>query len=369
MFKTTFAILKKDLVDAVVNLRLLASIVMPILMSLLFGSLFGGLQDSDVPPGMVSVPGPAVIVPVYDAGESHIVRLLDASEAFDVRQVASPAAVQRALTRERLSAGLILPEGFDAALVEGSQPTAQLMLNAGQGDGGEALRAWLTHALWERAGQPFPSGVTVETLPLQEKHPVNQRQENMALWLVMSLVTSGVYVVPTLLVEEKQTRTLNAILATPAGYGELVIAKAGVGLIYGLLASGLILGANNGLVANAGLVVLAVLLCALVLVEMGLLLGSLFDDVVTLNTWGTLVMLALMLPGMLYTLLASGLFRLGLLQWIVRLLPTYYFLEIVFAALSGQFIAERVAATLGLLAGLAILLFFLTVGALRRQAR
>jgi len=376
--RTIFAILKKDVVDAIIHLRLLAFIVMPILMSVLFGSLFGGLQDSSVPVGMTSEPGPAVVVPVYDAGESQIVHLLQASELFEVRPVASLEEMQTVLTQEQLSAGLIVPQGFDMALVEGSRPTLQLIVNDRQGGNDaasrssaqdEALRTWLTRTLWDRTGQPFPSVVTAETLALKEKGPLSQRQENMALWLVMSLVTTGVYVVPTLLIEEKQSWTLNAVLTTPASYGELMLAKASVGLVYGLLASGLILGLNDGFATNAGLVIGAVLLGALVLVEVGLLLGSLFDDMVTLNTWSTLVMLALMLPGVLYGLSTSGLFRLGILQWIVRLLPTHYILEVVYIALSGQVMPKRVGTDLGLLGGLAILLLFLAVAAQRRLER
>ena len=111
----------------------------------------------------------------------------------------------------------------------------------------------------------------------------------MALWLVMSLVTTGIYVVPALLVEEKQSRTLNAVLTTPAGYRELVLAKAGVGLIYGLLSSGLILALNEGLGNNVGLVIGAVFLGALVLVGLGLLLtlnsGLLFFVVTSARTF------------------------------------------------------------------------------------
>jgi ABC-type Na+ efflux pump permease subunit len=376
--RTILAILKKDLIDAVVHRQLLVSIVTPILMSALFGSLFGGLQDSGVPVGMTSEPGPAVVVPVYDAGESQIIHLLQASELFEVRPVASPEEMPKVLAQEQLSAGLIVPQGFDAALAEGNRPTLQLIVNDRQGGNdaasrssaqGAALRAWLTRTLWDRTGQPFPSVLTVETLAPKETGSLNQRQENMALWLVMSLVTTGVYVVPTLLIEEKQSWTLNAVLTTPASHGELMLAKASVGLVYGLLASGLILGLNDGFATNAGLVIGAVLLGALVLVEVGLLLGSLFDDMVTLNTWSTLVMLALMLPGVSYGLSVSGLFRLGILQWIVRLLPTHYLLEAVYTALSGQVTLERVGTDLGLLGGLAILLLFLGVAAQRLRER
>jgi ABC-type Na+ efflux pump permease subunit len=368
--RTVFAILKKDVVDTVVHLRLLISIVMPILMSVLFGSLFSGLQDSSAPLAFASESRPAVVVPVYDGGESQIVHLLQVSEPFEVRPVASVEEMQRLLAQEQLGPGLIVPPGFDRALMEGSRPTLQLVVNDRQGDGGtaprqsaqdDALRAWLTRTLWDRTGRPFPSVVTVETLAPNEKGPLSQRQENMALWLVMSLVTIGVYVVPALLIEEKQSLTLNAVLTTPASYGEMVLAKAGVGLFYGLLASGLILGLNGGLAASAGLVFGAIFLGTLVLVEMGLLLGSLFDDMVTLNTWSTPVMLVLMLPGVLYGLSISGLFRLGILQWIVRLLPTHYLLNVVYTALSGQVVPGRVGTDLGLLGGLASLLFFLIV--------
>jgi ABC-type Na+ efflux pump permease subunit len=367
--RIVFAIWKKDLVDAAVNLRLLASIAMPVFMSVLFGALFGGLRGGDVPASLVGGPGPASVVPVYDAGESQIPQLLDASESFDVRFVASPEEMKNALVDGHLNAGLILPPGFDAALMEGGQPALQLMVNPQQGDGGMALQAWLTHALWERTNQPFPSVVVIETLAPKGPSSLSQRQEQMALWLVMSLVTAGVYVVPALLVEEKQSRTLNAVLTTPAGYGELVLAKAGVGLIYSLLSSGLILALNEGMGNNVGLVIGAVFLGALVLVGLGLLLGGLFDDMSALNTWGTVAMLVLMLPGALHGLLVSGLFRLSVLQWGLRPLPTYHVLEAVYAALSDQIVPERITLNLALLAGMAISLFCLVVVRLRRRAR
>jgi ABC-type multidrug transport system permease subunit len=122
-------------------------------------------------------------------------------------------------------------------------------------------------------------------------------------------------------------------------------------------------------VASPGLVIGAIFLGTLVLVEMGLLLGSLFDDMVTLNTWSTPVMLVLMLPGVLYGLSVSGIFRLGILQWIVRLLPTHYLLNVVYTALSGQVVPGRVGTALGLLGGLASLLFFLIVAVQRGRER
>ena len=367
--RTVFAIWRKDLIDALVNLRLLAFIAVPVIMSVLFGSLFGELRGSDIPVGLTGAPGPAVVVPVYDAGESQIVHILHASELYEVRSVDSAQEIERMLLRDHLGAGLVLPEGFDAALMEGGQPTIQLLVNAQQPDSSTALRAWLTHALWDRTGQPFPSTTRVETLAPQNSRPLDQRQENMALWLVMSLVTNGLYVVPALLIEEKEAHTLKIMLTTPVSYEVLILAKAGVGLFYSLLTSILILILNRGLAANAGMVIAAIFFGALVMVEMGLLMGSLFNNMTALNTWSTPIMLVLMLPGMVYSLLASGLFRLGVLEHIVQLLPTHYILRAVYAALSDQVVAESIGIDLGLLGGAAIITFSLIIVALRRRER
>lgn len=365
--RAIFAIWKKDLKGALANLRLLTFLLAPILMSALFGSLFGGLRGGSAPMSLTAEPGAAIVVPVYDAGESQLVRLLHISEAYDARPVASPEEMEQLLLRDGLVAGVILPPGFDAALLEGQRPTLQLMINARHKEEGAALSAWLAGALWDRIGRPFPSVVTVETLSPQEISPLNRRQEQMALWLLMSLVTTSVYIVPALLIEEKQSRTLNAVLTTPASYKTMVLAKAGVGFVYSLLGGASILYLNGGFETNAAWVMGVVFLGSVVLVEMGLLLGSLLNDMIALNTWSTLIMLLLMLPGALHGLLTSGLFRLDSLQRVVRLLPTHYILEMICAALSDQIIAGRMGTDLALLIGLAILLFFLIVAVLRRR--
>lgn len=347
-------------------MRLLAFIAGPVLMSVLFGSLFGGLQNAETPAALIGGAGPPVLVPVYDAGESQIVRLLHASERYDVRSLASPQAIQSALIEEGLGAGLILPEGFDAALMEGSHPTLQLMVDAHDPDSGAVLQSWLSHALWDRVGQPFPSTITVETFYPSQPKASSQRQEQTALWLVMSLVTVGVYVVPALLIEEKETRTLEMILVTPASYRSVILAKAATGLVYSLLASGLILALNSGFGSGAAWVALMLLMGALVLVGVGLLLGGLFDDMATLNTWSTLIMLVLMLPGMFYGLVTSGLFRLEGLRQLVRLLPTHYVLEGIYAGLDGPGGAGQAGLALMVLAGAAGLLLVLDVAVLRR---
>jgi len=72
----------------------------------------------------------------------------------------------------------------------------------------------------------------------------------VTLFLSMGLIITGVYVVPAILVEEKEKHTLEAVLVTPASFPDLVAGKALVGIVYSLLSAGIVLLLNHGFSGN-----------------------------------------------------------------------------------------------------------------------
>jgi ABC-2 type transport system permease protein len=103
--------------------------------------------------------------------------------------------------------------------------------------------------------------------------------------------------VPTLLVEEKERKTLDAMMVAPVSYVDLIAGKALVGLVYALLSLGVIflLNAPEQIHSVGGLIVIGVL-SALFATLIGLWLGGMLDNTQSLNTWGSLPMLAFLLP-------------------------------------------------------------------------
>ena len=108
----------------------------------------------------------------------------------------------------------------------------------------------------------------------------------------------GIFVVPYLLVEEKEKGTLKAVLVSPATYADVVAGKGLVGLFYALLVAVILLLLNGGFGGNVVITLLSVVLGSIFLVQVGLLMGAAFKAINQVNSWSSIVMIVLMLPGM-----------------------------------------------------------------------
>lgn len=358
--RITVVIAKKDLIDAIVNMRLVVAIVLPIGMSVLFGQLFGGFDDGN------SAPGHVAVVPVYDAGQSRLVEFVDSQSGYRVERVTSLAELEARIEAGDADVGLVFPAGFDEAVAVGQQPEMVLVVNEDYGRS-SGLHVLLETELRKMAGQEIPGEIDVQVVNARPGAERTGEQEMLPMWLIMSLVLLGSSVVPTLLVEEKEKWTLRAVTVTPATYADVVAGKAMVGMVYGVLAAMVLLALNDGLSGQVAVTVGVVLLSTLVLVELGLLLGGIFEDIASLNTWSSVLSLALMLPGMLASFLSSGVFKLGLLGTVMWLFPTYYVLDAVNLSIVGQATPSTLAVDVLMLSGLALVLFVIVIRSLRRR--
>ena len=120
------------------------------------------------------------------------------------------------------------------------------------------------------------------------------------------------------------------------------------------------LALNGGLVGNLPLLFTVILLSSLVLVEIGLLMGGFFENVTQVNTWSTFVMLPLMLPGMFLAIP-------GVMEVVVRFIPTHYTIDAVRLALTDQATWANVWLDLAVLGGCSVALFVAVVWALKRE--
>ena len=340
------AIVQKDMVDAIKNKTILFSILLPIGFSLLFGFVF---KSEDV-----------LKVAVFDEGGSALIEGLAQMEGVEIVRCDTGAQV-RETVEKGANGGLVLPPQFDQAVAQGDKPSLQIYVNSKKGGGGPTFfRQFIQEQLMELAGQEMPADVRLEILnapPEGEEEHFDIKQYMLVMWLVLALAGTGAFVVPTLLAEEKEKHTLAAILVSPASYVDVVAAKAIVGLVYALLIALILLALNGGLVGNLALLFTTILLSSLLLVEIGLLVGGLFENVTQVNTWSTFVLLPLMLPGML---LAFP----GVLEVVVRLIPTYYTIDAVKLALTDQATLSNVWLDLAVLGGCAVALFVAVVWSL-----
>jgi ABC-2 type transport system permease protein len=98
------------------------------------------------------------------------------------------------------------------------------------------------------------------------------------LQMVNAIVTITLVLVPQLIMSEKETHTLEALLVSPVRPIDIIVGKGLVGMAYGLLAAFLVAIFNASFISQWGLLLLSVLsgICFAVLV--GLLMGLLFEN-------------------------------------------------------------------------------------------
>ncbi len=343
------AIVRKDMVDAIKNKTILFSILMPIGLSILLGFALGGVD--------------VLKVAVFDQGESVLVERLAQMGGAEVIRCDSADQV-REVVEKKASGGLVLPPQFDEAVARGDKPSLQVYVNVRKGSvSSMRLHQFVQEQVLKLAGQELPADVRLKTLngpPEGEKEHLNLKQYMLVAWLMLGLMMTCAFVVPTLLAEEKEKHTLAAILVSPASYVDVVAAKAIVGLVYSLLVTLIILTLNGGLTGNLPLLFTVILLSSLLLVEIGLLIGGFFENVTQVNTWGTFIIFPLILPGTLMMLPDA-------MEMVMRFIPTYYTVDAVRLALTNQATWANVWLDMVVLGGCVVALFVAVVWSLKRE--
>ncbi|MDH4017660.1 MAG: ABC transporter permease [Actinomycetota bacterium] len=315
----------------------LLAVVLPLLMTFLVASVFGGLLESQPRLGIYS-PEPTSI--------SSSAAALDGIRSVDYD---SAEAIRADVADHELDAALILPAGFDQAVAAG-QPVQVTYLVSGQALASDraVLTATVTGLIRELTGAESTVVVDVITVGAEDFVPIGDRM--IPLLVVYAVVVAALFVPAASILDERTKGTLNAILATPASMAEVLTSKALFASVLSMLMGIVTLIINQAFSGEILGIVLALLLGTFMLVEIGLIMGLWVRDMTTLYAWMKAGGILIVLPGLI------ALFP-TLPQWISMLAPTYYFLQPIYDLSVGGATLSAVLPTLGicLLIGLALL--------------
>lgn len=354
-WRIVWAIARKDIVDGIKNRYIFISLLTPIVMFVLFR------VSSDV-----FRPGDNMMnIAAYDPGASQFVANLKDSPVIDLTRVESAAQVDAAVKDDAVG-GLIVPQGFDQALRAGERPELIVHVNpnSGRGDRNEFQRL-VEEGVLRLAGQELPAQIS---LMLDESSPqpfaANASDFLLSLMLLLAISIGGVVVVPLLLVEEKEKHTLQMLQVSPARPFEIALGKALTGMTYTSLTIVAILLLSGAAVNDWPIAILALILGALLVVTIGLWVGSVLNTVMQVNTWGTILLFVLIIPGYFGAFSVSS-----SLESIMRLVPTYHMLSALSQTLQGPTPIAQVAVNLLVMVGFIVACFAGLVWTLRRQTR
>lgn len=190
-------------------------------------------------------------------------------------------------------------------------------------------------------------------------------------YVALALLTAigvGISLVSTLLVEEKEWKTLRMLLVSPASLTDIVVGKLLVGVTYQLLVSLAVMALLHGFVGNLPLVLLFVLLSTAFGLSLGLLAGSVFQTTSGLGGFLSIVSALFAVSAVFASSLAAVFTtRTSLVEGIIHLLPTYYMAEGLLNALQNQSTSTSVLLDLSVTIGGTLVCLVAAVWILHRQ--
>ena len=204
----------KDILDALKNKSSRSNILIMIGMVLFFYYL-GVLRPFDK----------NVSVVVYDEGNTSLalesVTLGDGAE-YSFREASSLSEMERMMANQNL--GLVLPADFDQTLASGGTPTLSGYIFWADRVKVADLEAKYSQAFTEVLGQPVQ--VVIGQSIIIPQADVDGMQTTAAYLLIYFVFSTALLLIPHLMLEERQTKTMDALLTSPASPGQVVLGKA-----------------------------------------------------------------------------------------------------------------------------------------------
>lgn len=348
------AITRKDIIDAIRHRYLLTALVTPLFVALLFRVLLPAGQNTSL-----------LTVVVHDPAKSGLVAELRKTPQIGVVEAPSADAISAEVQKRKAIAGLVLPRNFDTELAAGKQPELTVYINNEKNVFEQAgFRRMLDQIIRSVAKQPDPARLTWVDIDKQA-NPLTRggtslEQIMLPLLLVLTFGMTGAFVVPLLIVEEKEKRTLDFLLYSPASLNEIIAGKAITGVVYTLLIAGLLLGINNKFIHNWPTTILTSVVGLVFVVGVGLVLGSVLKNTMQVNTWASFVLIVLLAPSFP---------SVGITAWfdkIMRVIPTYYLSEALKLSMAGT-VNSQLWINLAVLLGCTVIVFFAATWTLHRR--
>ncbi|MBU7041469.1 MAG: ABC transporter permease, partial [Theionarchaea archaeon] len=252
-----FQMTKKDIKLVTRGTFFLFMIIMPILMSVALNAALGSVGTS------------APAVAVY--GESELIPLLEQEPSIHVVTAQSEQELRNKVLEGEYDAGVVFEGGTSPLVLVSGKSLLNDRLTVG---------ATLVKVYQEQMGAEEVISFETRTVG-GEEYPLKVRI--MPFMLIIAVMVGGL-IISSSLVEERELKTLNAVLVTPITPLEVIVAKTLFGLFLGFVLSAIILALNSTLTGGLYLVVLFLILGTLFTVGLGLIGGVIMKNITDLIT-------------------------------------------------------------------------------------
>lgn len=307
------ALLRKELVTAATNNLFVVLFGVPIILSVFLGLAFSDGAAAAAPVALILPTAPELRSIETDLREIPTIRVVgiypDTESALAVAREGRAAAVVDLGQTRSGSGGLV---GSIRITMDDRRPVPAEIVRS-------SIQAWLSQSARQETA-------TIEVTLLRGVTP---RDTTVPLWMLLSAVIVSMGSVLLLVTDEKEHKTLDALLVTPLGATAIVLAKLILGVATIITMSALIVLLNQTSVAQPLTFALGLGLGATGLVCLGLLIGTLAPNPAGAASFGSLAVPLLILPVLLAEAQNTPMIVAA------QFLPTYHLNEIISVAVFG----------------------------------
>ncbi|HAP43499.1 MAG: hypothetical protein A2087_10105 [Spirochaetes bacterium GWD1_61_31] len=347
--KRVWYIFRKDLAVGPRSPLLVFMLVLPLVMTLAVQLIFTDFSGSD--PRLA----------VYAAAPSELLVELERLPGIRLTRLDGEGRLLAAVEAHDFDAGLVLPAGFDAQLRAGDKPPLELYFS-GESYAVDRMVLAISAIDAIRTVEGSAPPVRVDLINLSVGAPVSLATRLIPVVVFYAFVIAGLFAPASLLVEEKERRTLVALLTTPAKMIEVVLAKGLLGMLLAFALAAMTLAMNRVVVADLGGLAVSMLITSLFWAMLGVLIG-----LVAKNS----EMLFGIVKGSGIVLFGPVVFYLfpSWPQWIAKLFPTFWAVDPLWQLMANDARLVDVLLPLGVVVGMCLLMLPAIVGLSRRVLR
>ena len=297
------------------------AVAMPLLITFLVSSVFGSLLD--VNPELA----------IVDLGDSEVTAAAVELDGIETTVLTDTSTLRERVEAHDFDAGFVLPSGFDTAIAAGESPDLEFYVSGESLASTRIILAVTTLDLVRDVEGSEPP-VTVIVTPVGDQDYVPISDRFLPLMVIYAVMIAAMFLPAASLVDEREKRTLDAVLVTPTRMSEVLVGKGTYAVILAVILGVVTLALNGALAGQSLTMTLILFIGSVMLMLMGLALGLWARDITTMYTAIKAGGIIIFLP-VIFTLFP------GLPQWIPKLVPTYYFLQpINDIAIHGQTLGD-----------------------------
>lgn len=348
-----WTVASKDIVDALKN-RVVVSMIFMLSIILLVPKALPYIFEQT-----------QTVLPIYSLGDASMLPEIKSTPDLLVQEFHSEEELKLALCGSIYpEIGLIIPANFEQVNSGNDQLDFQGFVCWSKRNQVSAVLPKLEGLLSQSLGRKV--GIQVESNlvfpPMDGVLYISLAMVNTVVFILII----GIFMVPTLILEEKETKTMQAVLVSPASITQVVAGKALAGLFYILVSAIMIFLISWVDVIHWDMVLVFVIGSGIFSVAVGLLLGSLFDKQQDMVGWMTAILLLLVGATLIRAL---GVELPHLVSSILTWVPSVALAEIYRAALSETITVVQIWSNFGIVLVVSLLLYSMVIYKIKRSDR